>query len=152
MPGINKNLINMGDCFQIYYDMGQFRSLPELIKKLNITHPGKVPSYDTLKRWSRNDEWKLQIMMLDKEIKEGVREKMIPEWIETKVFLLKTLMDQVKKGNDDGVAPESTKDLVAASKEIRALMGEGDDSRDTRTKIQFEFIESNTEKEKYKSE
>ena len=137
MPGINKNLINMGDCFQIYYDMGQFRSLPELIKKLNITHPGKVPSYDTLKRWSRNDEWKLQIMLLDKEIKEGVKEKMIPEWIEVKVYLLKTLIEQVKKGREAGVTPESTRDLVAAVREIRSMMGESDSTDVNITGIEY---------------
>jgi hypothetical protein len=126
MRGLHKKLINMGDAFQIFYDMGQHRSLPDLIKRLEKTHPEQVPSLSTLKKWHKEDEWKLQCMMMDKEIRDGVKEKMMPEWIEVKVTLLKTFMNQIKKAKEADITPENTRDLVAASKEIRALMGEGD--------------------------
>lgn len=116
----------MGDAFQIYFDLGHSRSVPRLLEKLKVTHPEQCPSLDTLKKWYQQDEWKLQAMMMDKEINEGVREKMMPEWIEVKVMLLKTFMNQIKKAKEADITPENTRDLVAASKEIRALMGEGD--------------------------
>ncbi len=136
----------MGDCFQIYYDMGQFRSLPDLIKKLNKTHPGQVPSYDTLKRWSKNDEWGLQVRMMDDEIKEGVKKKLVSGWVETKAKMLKVLLDQIDKSVEDGISPTNTKEVVALVHEIRGIMGESDESKNIKTKIEFEFVES-TKKE-----
>lgn len=65
-------------------------------------------------------------MLHDQEVQKGVQEKMMPEWIETKAYLLRVLLEQVKKGRDDGVIPTSTRDLVAAIKEARSIMGESD--------------------------
>ena len=127
----------MGDAFQIYFDLGYSRSVPRLLEKLKITHPKQCPSLDTLKKWYQQDEWKYQAMLMDKEIKEGVKEKMMPEWVEVKVYLLKTLIEQVKKGREAGIAPEKTGDLVAAIREIRSMMGESDSTDVNITGIEY---------------
>lgn len=134
---MKKSLINMGDAFQVYYDLGYSRSVPRLLEKLKITHPKQCPSLDTLKKWYQQDEWKYQAMLMDKEIREGVKEKMMPEWVEVKVYLLKTLIEQVKKGREAGIAPEKTGDLVAAIREIRSMMGESDSTDVNITGIEY---------------
>jgi len=126
MSGMTKNLINMGDAFMIFYDLGQNRSLPNLIKKLHETHPGKVPSLSTLKKWHKEDEWKLQTMMLDKEIRDGVKETMLPDLIKTKAKMLKVLLDQIDKSVEDGISPTNTRDVVALVHEARSILGDGD--------------------------
>jgi hypothetical protein len=126
MRGLHKNLINMGDAFQIFYDMGQHRSLPDLIKRLEKTHPEQVPSLSTLKKWHKEDEWKLQCMMQDKEIRDGVKEIMMPDWIKTKAKMLKVLLNQIDKSVDDGISPANTRDVVALVHEVRGIMGEND--------------------------
>ena len=65
-------------------------------------------------------------MLHDQELHKGVQEKMMPEWIETKAYLLKVALEQVKKGRDAGVVPTSTRDMMAAIKEARSIMGETD--------------------------
>lgn len=77
-------------------------------------------------KWKRAFDWENRVMLRDQEIAKGVKEKMLPVWIETKAHMLKVLIEQVKKGRDAGVVPTSTRDLVAAVKEIRSIMGESD--------------------------
>ena len=65
-------------------------------------------------------------MLHDQEVQKGVQEKMMPEWIDAKAYLLKVALEQVKKGRDAGVIPTSTRDMMAAIKEARSIMGESD--------------------------
>jgi hypothetical protein len=124
--GQSKRLIDMGECFRIYYGMGTSRSLQKLLDKLNQDCPDKTPSLTTLKQWSRHENWVEQCMLTDKEVADGVKEKMLPEWIKVKAELFEALIEQVRMGVAAGIGPENTRDLVAASKEIRSMMGEGD--------------------------
>ena len=148
--GQSKRLIDMGECFRIYYGMGTSRSLQRLFDKLNRHCPDKTPSLTTLKQWSRHENWVEQCMLTDKEVADGVKEKMLPEWIEVKSYLLKTLIEQVKKGRETGVSPENTRDMVSAIKEIRAMMGESDAADVTITGIEyvpFKSVEDNENKD-----
>jgi uracil DNA glycosylase len=124
--GQSKRLIDMGECFRIYYGMGTSRSLQKLLDKLNQDCPEKAPSLTTLKQWSRHENWVEQCMLTDQEVATGVKEKMLPEWIKVKAELFEALIEQVRMGVAAGIGPENTRDLVAASKEIRSMMGEGD--------------------------
>ena len=124
--GQSKRLIDMGECFRIYYGMGTSRSLQRLFDKLNRHCPDKTPSLTTLKQWSRHENWVEQCMLTDKEVADGVKEKMLPEWIKVKAELFEALIEQVRMGVAAGIGPENTRDLVMASKEIRSMMGEGD--------------------------
>ncbi len=149
--GQSKRLIDMGECFRIYYSMGTSRSLQRLFDKLNRHCPDKTPSLTTLKQWSRHENWVEQCMLTDKEVADGIKEKMLPEWIKVKAELFDALISQVRAGVAAGIEPENTRDVVAAVREIRAMMGEGDDLKEIKTKVQFEFVESDNEKETYKS-
>jgi len=122
--GQSKRLIDIGECFRVYYGMGTSRSLQKLLDKLNRHCPDKAPALATLKQWSRNENWVEQCMLLDKEVADGVKEKMLPEWIKVKAELFEALINQVRMGVDAGIEPENTRDLVAAVREIRAMMGE----------------------------
>ena len=149
--GQSKRLIDVGECFRIYYGMGTSRSLQKLLEKLNKHCPDKAPSLTTLKQWSRHGNWVEQCMLTDQEIASGVKEKMLPEWIEVKSYLLKTLIEQVKKGREAGVSPENTRDMVAAIKEIRAMMGESDSADVNITGIEYvpynKSVEDNEDKD-----
>ena len=124
--GQSKSLIDAGECFRIYYGMGTSRSLQKLLEKLNKHCPEKAPSLTTLKQWSRHGNWVEQCMLTDQEIASGVKEKMLPEWIKVKAELFDALISQVRAGVAAGIEPENTRDVVAAVREIRAMMGEGD--------------------------
>jgi len=83
-------------------------------------------SMTSVKKWAKAFNWQERVMLHDQEVQKGVQEKMMPEWIETKAYLLKVALEQVKKGRDAGVIPASTRDMVAAIKEARSIMGETD--------------------------
>ncbi|MCK5609299.1 hypothetical protein KAR91_45925, partial [Candidatus Pacearchaeota archaeon] len=139
-------LLDKEECFQIYFSMGSSRSFERLIKQLEESHPGFVPSMVTIKTWSSKGEWKNRVKSQDEDIRQGVLEKLLPDWIDIKKELLDTLLDQVRQGREQGVTPENTRDLVAAVREIRSIMGEGDDLKEITTKVQFEFVEPDSEK------
>ena len=80
----------------------------------------------SINKWKKAVNWQERVMLHDQEILRGVQEKMMPEWIETKAFFLKTLLDQVKIGVAEGIFPQNTRDMVAAIKEARSIMGESD--------------------------
>lgn len=119
-------LLDKEECFQIYFSMGSSRSFERLIKQLEESHPGFVPSMVTIKTWSSKGEWKNRVKSQDEDIRQGVLEKLLPDWIDIKKELLDTLLEQVRKGREQGVTPEKTGEMVMAIKEIRSMMGEGD--------------------------
>ena len=121
-----KKLIDKARAYELYFELGTSRSLLKLHELISRKYPKKSPSYPTLKKWCRTYNWVEKCLIRDKEITQGVQEKMMPEWVETKAYLLKVALEQVKKGRDAGVAPSSTRDMMAAIKEARSIMGETD--------------------------
>ncbi len=106
------------DAYSLYRDMSK-RNLREVGRKFGV-------SETAVTNWSREFNWQERVMLHDQEVQKGVQEKMMPEWIETKAYLLKVALEQVKKGRDAGVEPSSTRDMMAAIKEARSIMGETD--------------------------
>ena len=106
------------DAYAIYRDM-EHRNLRAVGRKCGV-------SETAITNWSREFNWQERVMLHDQELHKGVQEKMMPEWIETKAYLLKVALEQVKKGRDAGVVPTSTRDMMAAIKEARSIMGETD--------------------------
>ena len=121
-----KKLVDKDKAFEMYYALGTSRSLPILREVMSRDCADNVPSARTLKDWSKKYGWQERVMLHDQEVQKGVQEKMMPEWIETKAYLLKVALEQVKKGRDAGVVPTSTRDMMAAIKEARSIMGETD--------------------------
>ena len=120
-----KKLIDRNDAFEIYYSLGTSRSLQTLLEHLKENQPEHTPSLDTLKKWSSGFNWQERILLMEQDVRENLDKQMATEWAEIKAYFLKTLTEQVKLGRDAGVAPERTTDMVAAIKEARSMMGEG---------------------------
>ena len=104
--------------YEFYRDLPK-RSYRAVSEKFTI-------SETSIKKWAKAFNWQERVMLHDQEVQKGVQEKMMPEWIETKAYLLKVALEQVKKGRDAGVVPSSTRDMMAAIKEARSIMGESD--------------------------
>ena len=96
---MSKKLINKDKAYEIYFELGTSRSLSKLHDHLSKKYPKISPSYPTLKNWSKNDNWVERCLIRDKEISQG---------------------------RDAGVEPSSTRDMMAAIKEARSIMGETD--------------------------
>lgn len=117
------------DAYAFYRDM-QKRSLAKVAEKCSV-------SETSINKWNKAFNWQERVMLHDQEVQKGVQEKMMPEWIDAKAYLLKVALEQVKKGRNDGVIPTSTRDMMAASKEARSIMGE-DTGTDANAKIIIE--------------
>lgn len=102
--------------FEAFYEL---RNYAAVAKKFGV-------SRSAVDNWKNAFDWDQRTILRDQEIAKGVKEKLLPEWIDMKAYLLKTLIEQVKKARDAGVEPQSTRDIVAAVKEIRSIMGESD--------------------------
>lgn len=140
MARLDAKLINRDEAFQLYYGLGQGRSLVDLESKLKDLYPDnpeKVPEIHTLKNWSVKGGWQLQIMMLDKEIRDGVNHIMVDDWVKLKAKLLKTLLDQIDHAIDDGIRPSNTRELVGVVHEVRGIMGEGDSTNINIPQIEY---------------
>ncbi len=104
--------------YAFFRDMPQ-RNLREVARKYAVSRAAVT-------NWNREFNWAERVMLHDQEVQKGVQEKMMPEWIGAKAYLLKVALEQVKKGRDAGVIPTSTRDMMAAIKEARSIMGESD--------------------------
>jgi len=104
--------------YEFYRDM-QKRSYLAVASKCTV-------SLTSIKKWAKAFNWQERVMLHDQEVQKGVQEKMMPEWIDAKAYLLKVALEQVKRGRNEGVVPVSTRDMMAASKEARSIMGETD--------------------------
>lgn len=102
--------------FEAFYEL---RNYAAVAKKFGV-------SRSAVDNWKKAFDWDQRTILRDQEIAKGVKEKLLPEWIDMKAYLLKTLIEQVKKARDAGIEPQSTRDIVAAVKEIRSIMGESD--------------------------
>ena len=124
------------DAYCYYRDMGETegkRSLAKVAKKFSV-------SETSINKWNKELNWQEKVMLHDQAIAKGVQEKMMPEWIETKAYLLKVALEQVKKGRDAGVEPSSTRDMMAAIKEARSIMGE-DVNTDVKISLEVKYEE-----------
>ena len=121
------------DAYAFYRDLKK-RSYPAVASELSV-------SVTSVKKWAKAFNWQERVMLHDQEVHKGVQEKMMPEWIETKAYLLKVALEQVKKGRDAGVEPTSTRDMMAAIKEARSIMGEDTNTDGTITlRVKYEDL------------
>lgn len=116
--------------YEFYRDLPK-RSYHEVSRKFTC-------SMTSVKKWAKAFNWQERVMLHDQEVQKGVQEKMLPEWIETKAYLLKVALEQVKKGRDAGVVPTSTRDMMAAIKEARSIMGE-DVNTDVKISLEVKY-------------
>jgi len=123
----------------MYYCTMKQRNLRQLARDFNI-------SVTTAGNWSREFTWQERVKQFDFETAEQLQEIVIKDWVTTKAYLIRVLMKQVIDGVQDGVKPKTTSDMVAAIREIRAMMG--DDMYDSvkRDGIMFTRVITNEER------
>ena len=104
------------DVFEQYYNN---RNVLALSRELGI-------SRQSISKWRDEFKWKKRCADRDAGIAAQVNAVMTPQYAATKVLLIQTLLNQIQEAIKAGIKPESSRDLVAVSKELRALMGDGD--------------------------
>jgi hypothetical protein len=102
--------------FEAYYAS---RNISKVSVELQI-------SRQSLTKWQREFSWKLRCEERDKEISEQVQAIMTPQWVSTKTLLIQTFLNQINTAIKSGISPENSREMVAISKELRALLGEPD--------------------------
>jgi len=139
---MSKNLIERDKAFEIYFSLGLSRSLSKLHKQLSKKYPKRSPSYPTLKNWAKAGDWKNLCEGRDAEIVQQVTDVLMPAWIDVKVNLIQAFIAQIETAIKSGIVPENTRDLVATSKELRALLGEGEKVEVELTGIEYVLTKS----------
>ena len=114
------------DTFEEYYTL---RNVLAVSRKLGI-------SRQALGTWKREFHWQERCEERDKGINEQVNAVMIPQWTAVKVTLIQAFINQINAAIKLGITPADSKDMVAVSKELRALLGEGE-----KVEVEFSGIE-----------
>jgi len=96
------------EVFNLYYAMGSDRSIKKLWNKLNQDDTKmipKVPSYQTLKRWSKAFNWQERIKQTDTEVSEILEKKLKKVVVNSKDDyrkLIKEVVDKFKEKLEKG--------------------------------------------------
>lgn len=138
---MSKQLIDKDKAFEIYFVLGPSRSLSKLHRHLSKKYPKNSPSYPTLKNWAKSGKWKAASEMRDHEVGDKVQDAMMPTWVDVKVELAVAFTEQIKGALDAGISIKDIRELVAASKELRALLGEGEKVEVEFTGIEYKLVE-----------
>jgi hypothetical protein len=67
------------EIFELYYAMGNSRSLEKLLKKLHQDGTKTAPSMRTLKRWSNEFNWQQRVEQRDIENSKALEDKLKPQ-------------------------------------------------------------------------
>lgn len=95
------------------------RNMSQVSREIHVTRA-------TLYKWKKKFLWDEQCDERDRGIKKQVQSAMMPQWAATKVLLVQAFLNQITAAMEAGIAAENPRDMVAVSKELRALMGEAD--------------------------
>ena len=114
----------------LYYATMKHRNLRQCAKDFGVS-----PS--TIGVWSKEKNWQERVKAMEFEAAEQLIDVVVKDWVQTKAYLLRVLMKQVIDGVEAGVKPTSTRDMVAAIREIRSMMGDVIDEESVRDVIQF---------------
>ena len=96
------------EIFELYYAMGNSRSLEKLLKKLHQDGTKTAPSMRTLKRWSNEFNWQQRVEQRDIENSKALEDKLKPQTnktivntkadyraeIKTQLGILKAILNQ----------------------------------------------------------
>ena len=104
------------DAFEEYYTL---RNVLAVARKTGI-------SRQAIGSWKKEFGWSQKCADRDREINDRVNDVMIPQWAAVKVTLIQAFINQINAGLAMKIAPENSRDMVAISRELRALLGEGD--------------------------
>jgi hypothetical protein len=126
------------EAFEIYYIMGERRSLAKLAEKLKDIPDRKGPSLRTLKAWSSKHEWREQIELRNSELRRVLAEKTVRSIAEYKTGFLKKVDSIIETGFERDGTPiitcEKARDLKDLIELSLKLLGE-----EERKKLQVEI-------------
>jgi len=112
----------------LYYCTMKNRNLRQFAKEFGI-------STSTAGVWSKEKNWQERIKVIEFDAAQQLIDIVVKDWVETRAYLLRVLMKQVIDGVDAGVKPTSTRDMVAAIREIRSMMGEAGGDADEKREV-----------------
>ncbi|MBA7548977.1 hypothetical protein ES705_41445 [subsurface metagenome] len=119
------------EIFNLYYAMGDDRSIKKLWNKLNQDDTKmipKVPSYQTLKRWSKTFSWQERIKQTDIEVSEILKKKLKETAVYSKESyrkLIKEVIDKFKEKLEEGkIKISKPQDIIEMIKLDLLVMGE----------------------------
>lgn len=119
------------EIFNLYYAMGSDRSIKKLWNKLNQDATKmipKVPSYQTLKRWSKIFGWQEKIKQIDIEVSEILNKKLKKDVVYSKTnyrALVKKVIDKFKERLKEGkIKISKPQDIIEMIKLDLLMMGE----------------------------
>lgn len=124
-----KETVERRDAFHKYCVM-EMRSYRTLAGEVGV-------SATTITSWAREFNWEARVEIFDKETAVALRNKLLTDWTEMKLALLNVLMDQIDGAIKAKVRPNTTRDLVAAIREIRSMVGDVVEDRGNREGIVY---------------
>ena len=93
-------------------------------------------SRQSLGKWKVEFLWDERCADRDHDIREQTNEIMVPKWVAVKAKLIESFIAQIEAAMKAGISPENSRDMVAISKELRGLLGEGE-----KVEVEFSGIE-----------
>ena len=118
--------------FEEYYAT---RNLLAMSRSLHV-------SRQSLGKWKAEFNWDARCKERDEEVTAQVQAVMTPQWAAVKITLIQTFINQINAAIQAGIFPESSRDMVAISKELRALLGEGEKVEVEFTGIEYKLVET----------
>lgn len=111
------------------------RNIAQVSRELHISRA-------SLHKWKAEFGWDAECEKRDKEVREQVQAVMIPHWAATKVLLINAFINQIDAATKAGITAENPRDMVAVSRELRALLGEGEKVEVEFTGIEYKLVET----------
>ena len=102
-------------------------------------------SRQSLGKWKVEFKWDERCADRDHEIREQTNDLMLPAWIKVRAKLIESFITQIEAAMESGISPQNTRDLVAISKELRGLLGEGEKVDVEITGIEYVLTKSKDE-------
>jgi len=109
------------EAFEIYYIMGERRSLTKLAEKLEDIPDRKGPKVRTLKAWSSKHEWQEQIETRNIELRRLIAEKTLRSIAEYKTDFLKRIDSIIDTGFEKDGTPIITCDKARDLRDLVEL-------------------------------
>lgn len=114
--------------FELYFTLGEKRSLDRLHKQMSEKCPETVPSTKTLARWSSWFNWQERVQLKDQEVADGVGKRSVRTAIERKAKVLALIDEMINQALDKTGKPilelKTTKDLKDLIETMLKLTGE----------------------------
>ena len=102
-------------------------------------------SRQSLGKWKVEFNWDARCKERDSEVNAQVQAVMTPQWAAVKIILAQTFLNQLNAAIKLGISPENSRDMVAVSRELRALLGEGEKVEVEFTGIEYKLVETKEE-------